>query len=224
MSSSTLVRWSGLTALVGFAFWAAVGVTNFLVIPKDVATSVAATSNAWFVLFLLVVIGNLLMLGGLVGLYVHQAEKAGTFGLIAFLMTFIGIAMGYAWIWMETFVWPLLAQAAPRLLDHPDQYSATPLLVWGLLTPLMWYGGWLLFGVASLRARVLPRWAAVLVMVGAVLQFVLGEGLVGVNVPFGGTLAALGFAWMGYAVWSRKRVTPESLAPMTEGGPSLAAR
>src|SRR6266851_2970101 len=98
MSSSTLVRWSGLTALVGFAFWAAVGVTNFLVIPKDVATSVAATSNAWFVLFLLVVIGNLLMLGGLVGLYVHQAEKAGTFGLIAFLMTFIGIAMGYAWI------------------------------------------------------------------------------------------------------------------------------
>ncbi len=224
MSSSKLLRWSGLAAMVGYALLAALGPINFLVLPKDVATSVAATSNAWFVTSLLGVIGLLLTLVGLVGLYARQAEKAGTLGLIAFLVTFSGTALVYAWIWMETFVFPLLAQAAPRALDHPEQYSSPALLVSALLGPLLLLVGWLLFGLASLRAGVLPRWAAVLVMVGAAVTLVLG--LVGVGVPFGNnnTLACLGLAWMGYAVWSLKGATPESIAPMTEGGPSLASR
>ena len=60
MSSSTLIRWSGLAALVGYALFAVVGFVFFFAFPEDVATSVAATSNAWFVLRLLYVIALLL--------------------------------------------------------------------------------------------------------------------------------------------------------------------
>jgi DNA-binding NarL/FixJ family response regulator len=65
---------------------------------------------------------------------------------------------------METFVWPVLAQAAPRLLDHPEQDSYQALLAPENIGLLLFLVGWLLFGVASLRARVLPRWAAALVL------------------------------------------------------------
>jgi hypothetical protein len=224
MSSSILIRWSGLAALVGFLLLAVSGPVNFVVLPKDVATSVAATSNAWFITTLLGVCGILFALVGLIGLYARQAEKAGLLGLLAFLLTFLSTGLVYGWIWMEAFVWPVLAQAAPRLLDHPEQYSATPLLVLAILGPLLLLVGWLLFGVVSLRAGVLPRWAAVLVLVGAAVTLVLS--FVGTGVPFGNnnTLACLGFAWMGYAVWSRKQTTTESLAPLMAGKPSPASR
>ncbi len=227
MSSSTLIRWSGLAALVGYALIAVLDPVFFFVFPDDVATSVSAASNAWFVLHLLGIIAVLLGLVGLVGLYARQAEKVGILGLIAFLMAFTGSALGYAWSWMETFVWPVVAHAAPRLLDHPEPVSYQALQALnasdtiGFLLAIV---GVVLFAVASLRARVLPRWAAVLVIVGAVWGFVLGSGFVGVEVPFGLTLVGLGLAWMGYAVWSHKTVTRESIASMTEGGPSLASR
>src|SRR5262249_26050604 len=155
---------------------------------------------------------------GLVGLYARQAEKAGVFGLVAFLVVFLGTALVYPIIWMETFVFPLIAQGAPQALDHPAQYpSYSALLAVEIIGALLLLVGWLLFGVGSLRARILPRWAAMLVLAGAAVTLVLG--FVGPSVPFGNnnTLACLGLAWMGYAVWSRQRAAqeaiPEAVAP-----------
>ena len=223
MSSSTLIRWSGLAALVGFALLAVVAVVFVFAFPEDVAPSVAATSNTWFVLHVLILIAYLLCLVGLVGLYARQAEKAGILGLIAFLLTFLSIAPRYAWEWIETFVFPMIAQAAPRLLDHPEPVPAAN--VFGAVdfsSVLLLLVGVLLFGVASLRARVLPRWAALLVLVGAVLDLVMT--FVGVDFPFAAAVAGPGLAWMGYAVWSHKQATVESPASMMESGPSLVNR
>jgi hypothetical protein len=175
------------------------------------------------VLHVLILIAYLLSLVGLVGLYARQAEKAGILGLIAFLLTFLCIAPRFAWNWIEAFIWPILAQAAPRLLDHPE--LAPPALnVFGTVdfsSVLLLSVGVLLFGIASLRARVLPRWAAVLVIVGAVLDLV--SIFVGVDFPFAAAVSGPGLAWMGYAVWSHKQTTSESIAPLTAGGPSLTS-
>ena len=67
-----------------------------------------------------------------------------------------------------------------------------------LLTFVLLALGWLLFGLASLRASVLPRGASVLLMVGAVLQFVL------LSLEFPGSTVVFGaaLAWMGYAIGS----------------------
>jgi hypothetical protein len=224
MSLSTLLRWSGLAALVGNALLAVVSVAFVFAFPEDMAQSVAVTSNTWLVLNVLTLIAYLLCLVGLVGLYARQAEKAGILGLVAFLLTFLCIAPRFAWYWIETLVFPILAQAAPRLLDNPEPVPPA-LNVFGTvdqISVLLLLVGVLLFGVASLRARVLPRWAAVLVLVGAAVDLLMT--VLGVDFPFGAAVASPGLAWMGYAVWAHKRTTSESLASLPAGGPSLVSR
>ena len=64
--------------------------------------------------------------------------------------------------------------------------------------------GGLLFGIATLRAGILPRWAAGLLAVGAALAPVAAllpiELQPKVAVPVG-----LALAWLGYALWSERR-------------------
>src|SRR5215472_11604541 len=221
MSLSTLLRWSGLVALVGFPLLAVVSVAFVFAFPE--AQSVTVTSNTWLVLNVLILMAYLLCQVGLIGLYARQAEKAGILGLVAFLLTFFCIAPRFAWYWIETFIFPILAQAAPRLLDNQEPVPPA-LNVFGAvdqISVLLLIVGVLLFGVASLRARVLPRWAAVLVLVGAVLDLVMT--FVGVDFPFAAVVAGAGLAWMGYAVWASKQMPSASLAPVTAGGPSLAS-
>jgi hypothetical protein len=97
--------------------------------------------------------------------------------------------------WSATFIGPWLAEAAPEVLDsEPLGMLAIGFILSFVLLAL----GWLLFGLTSLQARVLPRGAAVLLMVGAVSIFViLFLELPGSTVVFGAALA-----WMGYALWT----------------------
>lgn len=61
--------------------------------------------------------------------------------------------------------------------------------------------GWILFGLISLRARVLPRWAVVLAMAGPVF-WLLGE--MGFPLPLPVSVFAIGVAWLGFALWREK--------------------
>ena len=70
-------------------------------------------------------------------------------------------------------------------------------------------GGIVLFVVATMRARVYPRWAGLLVIYGIALYLisrvpsdrVLSHAIAGASkLTFG-----LGIAWMGYALWPEKQ-------------------
>ncbi len=65
--------------------------------------------------------------------------------------------------WTSAFIAPLLAVEAPELL-------AVLVALPGFFRSFIVFAfGWLLFGVATLRAGIYPRGAAVLLIVGAVL-------------------------------------------------------
>jgi hypothetical protein len=68
--------------------------------------------------------------------------------------------------------------------------------------------GWLLFGIAALRAQILPRWPVVLAMVGPLLLFagsaVLSEAPPVLLVPLP-LLGAVGVAWLGLALVGLER-------------------
>lgn len=194
MSSSNLIRWSGLAALVGGVLLIVENVAEFIFY-GDQPESVAALTNAWVILSVLALVGVVLISLGLVGLYARQAEQTGTLGLVAFLVAFSGTAMLFGFGWAGAFFVPALAEAVPDSLDTLD---AGVLMVGVILTFGLFALGWLLFGLASLQARVLPRGAAVLLMVGAVLAFVL---LV-LELPFFIVAFGAALAWMGYALWS----------------------
>ena len=83
MSSSGLIRWSGLAAMVAAALLVVGDLLNLTVLFSSEPFSEEAKSGSyifWQVLFLL---GVMLLLLGLVGLYTRQSQAAGTLGLVA---------------------------------------------------------------------------------------------------------------------------------------------
>lgn len=195
MSSSNLMRWSGLAALVGGGLLVVVDVVWGLLFPGSPEGAEMASSG-WIILNMLELLLLVLISLGLVGIYVCQAEQAGVLGLIGFLVFFLGTAMMSGALWSLAFILPWLAVAAP-----PELLNAEPsgVVIVGFLLTLIFFGlGGLLFGLASLRAGVLPRGAVVLLMVGAVLGAMFDI----LDLPFSAVVFAAAVAWMGYSLWS----------------------
>ena len=134
----------------------------------------------------------------LVGLYACQVEKVGTLGLVGFVLAFLGAVLT-AWIQVEeTLVWPLLATHAPTLVDMKGPMFSDPAFFGTyVLMGVLFIPGALIFGIAAARARVLPRWGAILLAVGAPL-FGIG-GLFFVVRTVGALLFTAALVWLGYA-------------------------
>jgi hypothetical protein len=194
MSSSNLIRWSGLAALVGGVLFVVLDILDFLLY-GNLPYSEAATAGSFIFVQGTFIIAIILIGLGLVGLYAHQMEEAGSFGLVAFIVSFIGVIMAAGSIWSEFFVGAWLAGTAPQLLEaNPSGTMAAGIILSYFLFAL----GWLLFGLASLRAGVLPRGAAALLIVGAFLFAIISL----LQFPFESIVLGAALAWMGYARWS----------------------
>lgn len=97
--------------------------------------------------------------------------------------------------WSETFFGSWLAEAAPELMEvDPAGSVITGVIISYLLFAL----GCFLFGLTSLQVKVLPRGAAVLLMIGSVLFLVLGF----LDLPFASVVFGVAIAWLGFALWS----------------------
>jgi hypothetical protein len=194
MSSSNLIRWSGLAALVGGALFIILDILESLLFGSQSYAQAAAT-GPWIVVQGLYLFSAVLLAFGLLGLYVIQAKQASTLGLVAFVVAFIGLVMTAGAVWSEAFFGGWLAGEAPQLLES----DPTGALAIGLILTFLLFGlGWLLFGLASLRAGVIPRGSAVLLAIGAVLYPVLGA----LSIPLAGLVFGAAVVWMGYWLWS----------------------
>lgn len=152
MSASNLVRFGGLAAMAGGALFV---VAELLGLPtlNEETYSETVTRTSYAIQQLLFLLGVVFVLLGLVGLYVRQSEAAGALGLVGFLVAFAGTVLIAGFLWASAFIAPALADTAPHVLDGGPPPGILPsIIVFGL--------GWLLFGVATLRARVFPRASA----------------------------------------------------------------
>ena len=161
----------------------------------DVESSETATTTPYTLVFLLYLLGAVLLLLGLVGLYASQSEAAGVLGLVGFLAAFLATALLVRVLWFELFITPSLATRAPGLAE------AELGLAGFILVFLLGIVGWLLFGVATLRTRTYPRWAAVLLMVGAVVAFV--------PIPLAGIVFSVAIAWLGFVLFTGASASAE---------------
>ena len=112
MVSSHLLRWSGLAALVGGVLYAVLSILEFLLFGGQ-SDSAAVASRAWLIVEVAYVLASTLLILGLVGLYMLQAEPAGRLGLIAFLGSLTGTVMLAGADWSAAFFGPWVAEAAP---------------------------------------------------------------------------------------------------------------
>ena len=111
---------------------------------------------------------------GITGIYLRQIEKMGVLGLIGYLIygAFFLLVIGYSFI--EVFVLPQLADDAPRWVsdslalfaNEPIEGDLGPLKALNPIAAVMYLFGGLLFGIALYRARILARWASVLLAAG----------------------------------------------------------
>ena len=200
MTTSALIRWGGLSALLCGLVGVAGEVVFFLVL-GDQPFSVAAPTAQWLVILIFMMISTTLGLFGLVALYARQAPNAGKLGFASFVMAAIGTIMHFGHQWSSAFVVPVLAGGAPDFLEAILADTTTVLTAGVLLTWFLLALGWLLFGIASLRARVVPPGSAWVVMLGAILSLLLSLS----DVSLDGLVLYIGLAWMGFWLWSDQR-------------------
>jgi hypothetical protein len=113
MPASALIRWSGLASMAGGVLFIILQVTSWAVGLEGDDLALTAAMPAWVPIRALEVVGGLLIVLGLVGLYAHQAEAAGMLGLIGFAAAFVGSVLAVANTFVFAFVPPALVRAAP---------------------------------------------------------------------------------------------------------------
>lgn len=108
--------------------------------------------------------GAILMTWGTVSLYLAQADRAGRLGLIAVVACLANMALQTGWIFCDLFAAPSFAHAAPGVLNNPSG----PLIA-GFLAAWLANVSFILLGIATLRARILPKTSGLaLIIAGAI--------------------------------------------------------
>ena len=171
MSSSNLFRWSGLATILGGVLLPMSWILRFVV---GVQRPFSGT---------LEFVATILLVFGFMGVYGFQHEETGVLGFIGFVLVIIHkcAALGECW----------LQNGEPTDIE----------LVLGPLVGVTMILGFVLLGIASWRANKLPRWTAVLWVVGGALivpGFVVQE----LMVVIGGLIQGTGFIGAGAKLWT----------------------
>lgn len=192
MRTHTLIRWGGLAALVASIVSIVISIVLMVTIGNQ-AYSAAALTTEWSLLYALRLIAVALLMLGLVALFARQSQKMGIFGVVAFLIAAIGTMLVFGFAWALTFTFPAMAKTVPEFLDaHASEPS-----IGVVLTLLFVTIGWLLFGVASLRTKILPAGAIWLLIVGSFLALVLNMMMA----PMSWLIFDISLIWMGWWLW-----------------------
>ncbi len=221
MTSANLIRLAGLSALIGGVCYVLVGVFH----PPNVPASVFSTR--WETVHVIACAMSFFGLLGLAGIYARQAVRTGWLGLIGFVLLSLWFVLIMGFSFVEAFILPHPGTVTPAFIvgwmgmfsgdPSPVNLGALP-TVWTLTAPLYILGG-LLFGIATYRARILPRGAAVLLVIGTVMAPVAKllslAAQPKIAIPTG-----LALAWLGYALVTEQR-TPET--QLNDQGVTVAA-
>jgi len=217
ITSSNLIRFSGLALVPAGIVFAGIQPIH----PPDVVESV--TTSAWAVITSLKTAMCLLFLVGITGLYARQVDKAGWLGLTGFALLFVSWWLQTAFVFAEAFILPPLAATAPEFVDallgisygHTGgvNLGAAP-TIYSLGVGITYMLGGLLFGIATLRAGILPRLPAALLAVAAALT-PLAALLPHAQQRFAAAPVALALAWLGYSLWSERQASSAHAAATT---------
>ncbi|GAC1613777.1 MAG: hypothetical protein NVS4B7_05460 [Ktedonobacteraceae bacterium] len=214
MSSRILYRWSGGTLIVSSILLIIEIVVSNVMCPGHNCTSQQEMSLPWLLVSLTWLIGSLLFLIGFPGMYLRQSERAGVLGFVGFILVFFAVLLGEAaFSLLQIIVLPYLAQHAPQLAGPNSGPPA--LFVLFIVPPLMITIGSILLGIATMRARMFPRLAGILLLVSGIIFLLTIPPLPS---PLGDILEVaafvasdVAFLWCGYILMAGERVVVETV-------------
>lgn len=182
--SSDLVRWGGLTGILAGVAWAVSGIIHFAMVYPQAGTGPTGSLSDYLIESAHAV-AEAGMLGAPLGLRARQAPAYGRLGMVGFVLALLGTA--------------LLCGITVVAIISGDALGETVLGTIFISGVLGWLVGFPLLGIATVRARVLPRWVGVLL----IAYFPLFGFLLS-SYGWGGI--ALGLLWLalGYALLSAR--------------------
>jgi hypothetical protein len=219
MSSRMLYRLSGGTLIAASLLSIVNSILSHVLYPSPNTTPQQAMSLPWLLVTLVIVIGLLLFVIGLPGMYLRQAERAGVLGLVGFILVFFGSLLAGAFFTLRVTVFPLLAQVAPKLLEGEILPGGMFLLL--LVFSLLDMIGAILLGIAIMRAHVFPRLAGVLLIIAGIGMLLAFFSPIPLILAIIETISSIAFdaafLWCGYVLIAGGRGTVEAVPlPMTE--------
>lgn len=219
MSSTTSYRLSGIALIIGAVLSIIYYLSQSFLNGNDLAT---LTSPLTLMSNVIGFIGSVLVLLGLPGMYTRQARRAGILGLLGFLFVW------YVTLYQGVIIPFTSITIVPELATNPATRSlaTTPPPAWALFSLVSMLGevlGILLLAIATLRARVFPRWIGWLLIASLVLGVVsfvpfVPEALSSLPAIIGG-VAIAGF---GYALLSPQRDEAVQSVPASAAAESRA--
>ena len=216
ITPTTLIRAAGVAAVAAGLIFIGVQINHPHLDVTSITTTEMAVRNSLKVLM------TVLALAGITGMYLRQVRQSGVLGLLGYL----GFSVAYLLIMSTTVA---SAYVLPSLTDTDPGYVADVLAAAAARTPsgdigllgvvfrvqgIAYLAGGLVFGIALFRARVLTRWATVLLAVGGLagaLLSVLPDAFYRfLAFPNGIAMVAL-----GYSLWrsTRAQTSPSSSVP-----------
>ena len=171
MGSSGLVRWGATSLMLGGAVWTVLGLSALFGYLQ------AIPGREDVVLF---AVALLLTVAGFVGLHALQGGSYGLLGRVGFYVALVAMAAR-----LSGAVVYLAGSTALEWISWP-----------GTLGMLV---GFVLYGLATLRAGVLPRWYGLALIFSMPVSLPLGV--------YGTALFGLILVVLGYVLWSRKDTT-----------------
>lgn len=206
ITTSTLFRLAGLAAVAAGLCFVIVGLFHQANVPASVTTA------TWANVHIAAVIMGYLGIIGMTGLYARQVERAGLLGLAGFALFSLWLALVMSFSMVEAFILPGLASESPAFVDgFLGMFNGSPSAVDLSALPTLWQAsgliyiaGILLFGIATFRAGVLPRWAGALLAVGALLTPV-GSVLPAAHEALIMVPVGLALSWLGIALFTERQ-------------------
>ncbi len=123
---------------------------------------------AWLPINALSLVAKLAGIVGLMGIFTAQRSATGSLMFVGFVLALASLVIQTATITWEMVIWPAMLRdnpATPLLTQSGIYRDAGIAAFYGTFT-LLFTLGHLIVGVASARARVFPRWAAVTLAIG----------------------------------------------------------
>ncbi|MGE5701611.1 MAG: hypothetical protein ACM32O_03705 [Clostridia bacterium] len=130
----------------------------------------------------------------LIGMLMVQMEKLKGSGITGFVLAFLGSVLmaghQYGMLLLIPVVYPLI----PEMFTMEPPLSFMVMTIGSIVIKML---GYLIFSIVTIRVNVLPRTAAILLIVGSIADFL----------PMGDYLSRIilgsGFIYMGSALWMR---------------------
>jgi hypothetical protein len=207
ITTTVLTRAAGAAAVAGGLLFIAVQIKH----PHLDATF--TTTTEYMVRETMKILMAVLSLIGITGIYLRQVSQTGVLGLIGYVLFGVGYLAILSVQVVGVFVLPTIADSQPGYVNDVLAVATggTPTGDVGLFGSLSQAGiayivGGFIFGIALFRARVLARWAAALLAVGAITTLA-SSLLPQINPRLFAIPVSVALIGLGFSLWRSTRAS-----------------